>query len=85
MKTLVLTAAALVLSTTATLAAPRYEKNHRGVSNYERVMIMKSAARLSALKRRAWRDGRLTQFERFQIRNAERSHYVLVARAHRRG
>lgn len=84
MKTVILTAAALVLTTSATLAAParHHFNDHRGgVNGYERVAIARSAANLAALKHRALRDGRLTFMERFQIKNAERRHYALVARA----
>jgi len=84
MKTVILTAAALVLTTSATLAAParkHFGDQHGGVTGYERVAIAHSAATLAALKRRAWFDGRLSFVERFQIKIAERRHFALVARA----
>lgn len=57
--------------------------NQRGVTPRERAMIARSASSLAALKKRAWRDGRLTFSERAQIRNAERRHAALVSRAYR--
>lgn len=93
-------AAAFMLTSGAALAAPGkgsghsygkpgYSKQvkqvrHRGVSPGQRVAIARSARNLAALKRRAWRDGRLSMRERIQIRNAERRHAALVRRSHRR-
>jgi hypothetical protein len=88
MKKIVLTAVALVLTTGATLAAPGYSPNGRhhergSISASERAAIARSAAHLDAIKARAYRDGRLSYFERIQIRNAEARHRALVARAMR--
>ncbi len=87
MKKIVLTAVALVLTTGATLAAPGYgyggHNNRGGISPNERAVIARSAAQLDSIKARAFRDGRLSFFERIQIRNAEARHRALVARAYR--
>jgi len=86
MKKAIITVAALVLSTGAALAAPggKYKNDHRhGISAYERAAIARSAANVAQLKRRVWADGRVTLFERMQLRSAERRHAALVARAYR--
>lgn len=92
-------AAAFMLTSGAALAAPgkgysgpgyhkpgysKQVKHHRGMTPGQRVAIARSAANLAALKKRAWRDGRLSLIERVQIRNAERRHAALVARTYRR-
>ena len=83
-KTALLTAAALLMTAGAAMAAPRHNHdNGKGVNAYERAAIARSAANLAALKRKAWRDGRITFMERFQINNAERRHAALVQRARR--
>ncbi|HRN88079.1 hypothetical protein [Hyphomicrobium sp.] len=92
-------AAAIVLTSGAAMAhpgggkgygGPGYKsgysqqiKHHRGVNPGQRAAIARSAANLAALKRRAWRDGRLSTIEKVQIRNAERRHAALVQRVHR--
>lgn len=96
-KTALLTAAALVMTAGVSVAAPNKHYNHNGygkpgygkvvkkhgISPFERAQIARSAANLSALKRRVWRDGRITFVERIQLNNAERRHAALVARAYR--
>lgn len=94
-KTALLTFAALVMTAGVSVAAPSYKHTngykpspqyamkHKGVSGFERAAIARSAANLSALKARAWRDGKLTFSERIQIRNAEQRHAALVRRAYR--
>ena len=91
-------AAAFMLTSGAALAAPGkgysshgYGKpgiskqvRHRGLTPGERVAIARSSKNLAALKRRVWRDGRLSMFERVQLRNAERRHAALVKRSYRR-
>lgn len=91
-------AAAIMLTSGAALAhpgkghgGPGYKsgyshqvKHHRGVTPAQRAAVARSAANLAALKRRAWRDGRLSALERVQIRNAERRHAALVQRVYRR-
>lgn len=62
---------------------PKKFGQRHGASGFERAAIARSAANLSALKARAWRDGRLTFSERAQIRNAEQRHAALVRRAYR--
>lgn len=73
-------ALAVVLSTSAALAAPGHNKwrdggpNWRGshtVTAYERLVIARARANLAVVKARAWRDGRLTAFEHYQIRMAQ--------------
>lgn len=99
MKTALLTAAALVMTAgianVASAAPAKYHNNgwgkpgpskvykKKGINAYERAAIARSAANLASLKRRALRDGRVTPFEKVQIRNAERRHAALVARAYR--
>jgi hypothetical protein len=88
MKSVILAATAIVLTSGAALAAPYHFNNrwhHSGgnVSSYERAAIGRSAAQLASVKRRAWADGKLTFFERFQIRIAENRHNAVVARARR--
>lgn len=96
-KTVMLTAAALLMTASVASAAPgnKYHNDgwgkpgpskvvkKQGVSAFERAAIARSAANVASLKRRALRDGRLTPVERVQIRNAERRHAALVARAYR--
>lgn len=64
---------------------PGYGKVVRkhGLSPFERAQIARSSANLASLKRRVWRDGKVTFVERIQINAAERRHAVLVARAYR--
>lgn len=96
LKTALLTAAALVMTAGVSVAAPAKAHNygygkpgytkvakHRGVNGGERAAIARSAANLAALKRRVWADGKVTFVERIQLRNAERRHAALVARAYR--
>lgn len=87
-KTALLTAAALMLTAGASVAAPArfHGPGHgmsKGVNGFERAAIARSAANLAALKRRVWRDGKVTFLERFQLNTAERRHAALVARARR--
>lgn len=96
-KTALLTAAALVLGASVSVAAPAKHHHAHGPSKpgyskvykkpapnaAERRAIARSAANLASLKRRVWRDGRVTALERIQLRNAERRHAALVARAYR--
>ena len=90
MKTVILTAAALLMTAGTSYAAqskfhhykPTYN-SHRGVSPAERAMIARSAAQVAAVKRQALRDGRITFVERIRINSAERRHAALVARAYR--
>jgi len=97
MKTALLTAAALMMTAGVSAAAPGKSYNHNqygkpgyskvykksGINAFERRAIARSAANLASLKRRVWRDGRITALERIQLRNAERRHAALVARAYR--
>ena len=55
----------------------------RGVSPYDHILIAQSAARLAFMKRHAWADGKISFFERRQIRQAEQRHYALLQRARR--
>jgi hypothetical protein len=86
MKKTILTLAAIVLASGAAVAAPnRHFDRHdgRGISNYERAAIARSAANVATIKARAWRDGKVSMFERFQINNAQKRHAALVARLRR--
>jgi len=94
-KTALLTAAALVMTAGVSVAAPaKYHNNygkpgygkvvkHKGINAFERAQIARSSANLASLKRRVWRDGRVSFAERIQLNAAERRHAALVARAYR--
>ncbi|MDQ8697930.1 hypothetical protein [Hyphomicrobium sp. LHD-15] len=83
-KTVVLAAAALLMTAGASMAAPRYDHRHGGgVNPYERAAIAQARAKVATVKARAWRDGRLTFLERVQIKNAERQLAATIARARR--
>lgn len=96
-KTAILTAAALVMTAGVSVAAPSKHYNHNqygkpgygkvykrdGINGFERARIARSAADLASLKRRVWRDGKVTFLERIQLNGAERRHAALVARAYR--
>ena len=85
MKRIVLgTAAAAILSgmalTSAAQAAP-YGYGHRHVlTPYERTVIARSRANLNRLKWRVRADGRVTLWERAQVRAAQVRHNALVYR-----
>lgn len=86
MKTAVLALSTLVLASGAALAAPKHFDRHDGrgnVSPYERAAIARASAKLATVKRQALRDGKISFFERIQIRNAEKQYFAAVARAHR--
>ena len=91
MKTVILATLALLIAAGPSMASPWNGNSHRhghghghGVlTRYERVMIAKSKHRLMRLKWRARADGRISRFERFRIRHAQRRHNRLVARAWR--
>lgn len=59
--------------------AKRYGHGNR----FKAVLIRRSAANLARITRQAWRDGRLTRFERWRIRAAEQRHRQLVRRLRR--
>jgi hypothetical protein len=96
-KTALLTAAALAMTAGVSVAAPAKHYNgngfgkpgytkvakHRGISAFERAQIARSSANLASLKRRVWRDGKVSFIERVQLNNAERRHAALVSRAYR--
>jgi hypothetical protein len=87
MKTAILAFATLAIATGSAMAAPnKYRGDHNGRGNvnpYERVAIAKASAKLATVKRQALRDGKISFFERIQIRNAEKQYYAALARAHR--
>jgi hypothetical protein len=57
------------------------DRHHRGgLTAWERVAIARDQARVNALKRQAWADGRVTLWERARIRAAEARHNALVYR-----
>ncbi len=80
MKSLALGLSLLILASGTAFAAPG-KRDGGHINAYERMAIARSAAQLAHLKQRAWADGRLSMFERFQIRQAEARHAALVARA----
>jgi hypothetical protein len=85
-KTTLLAAAALVMTAGASFAAPGGKWGHghgHGMNAYERAAIARSAANLASVRHRVWRDGKVSFFERIQLRNAERRHASLVQRARR--
>ena len=88
MKSILIAFAALTLTTGAALAAPGGGYGNRGhsangISAYERAAISRSAFQLAQLKRRAYADGRVSFFERIQLRSAERRHAALISQARR--
>jgi len=83
MKTFILAATAIVLMSGTAFAASYGSHKHGTVSSYERAAIARSAANLASIKRRAWSDGRLSFFERLQIRIAESRYKALVSKARR--
>lgn len=91
MKTAVLALTTLVIASGAALAAPgkNYNRGHDGhdgrgnVTPYERMAIFRASNKLATVKRQALRDGKISFFERIQIRNAEKQYFAAVARAHR--
>ena len=83
MKAFALGAAALGLLSSVALAAPASAASynrHGQVSAHERAAIARSAAHLAAVKHHARVDGRLSLWERAQIRMAEARHSALVRR-----
>lgn len=83
-KVLGLTVAAVALASTAASAGPvKHYEHGRKFTGHERGAIARSAAHLAHVKRQAWRDGRLSMYERAKIKVAERRHRALVVRAHR--
>jgi hypothetical protein len=87
MKTAILALTTLVVASGSALAAPnKFNRGYDGRGNvtpYERVAIAKASQHLSLVKRQAMRDGRISFFERVQIRNAEKQYFAALARAHR--
>ncbi len=91
MKTALMTIALMALTAGGAMAAERvrdYGRDHGrghhdrgGVSERERAAIARSAASLASLRVRIHADGRVTRFERWQLRAAESRHRALVARA----
>ncbi|MGQ0674274.1 MAG: hypothetical protein ACT4N2_15545 [Hyphomicrobium sp.] len=86
MRTPILAATVVLLTAGTALAAPgkhgRWQQGY-GVSPYERVQIANARANLAGIKARAWRDGKVTFFERFQIRTAENRLARLIQRSRR--
>lgn len=80
-------AAALVLSAGAASAAPRHDHGHGPgygkVTPYERLAIARGKVKVAYLQRKARADGRVTPFERAQIRDAQADLNRLIARAQR--
>lgn len=99
MKILATTSALLMLATASAATAKPVNKGfkswntagkhhvvkyHAGrLTPYERIRIAKSRKRLAQLKRRVRADGRVTRFERRQVRAAQIRHQRLVQRLRR--
>jgi hypothetical protein len=60
---------------------PNHEYGYDRVSPPERAAIAQARAHLAFVKARAWRDGHVTAYERFQIRNAEARLQRLIFRS----
>lgn len=60
---------------------PNHGYGYGRVSPRERAAIAQARAHLAMVKARAWRDGRVTAYERFQIRNAETRLQRLIFRS----
>jgi hypothetical protein len=84
-KTAVLALTTLVIASGSASAAPnKYRHDGRGnVTPYERMAIARASAKLATVKHQALRDGKISFFERIQIRNAEKQYFAALARAHR--
>jgi hypothetical protein len=86
MKTYVLAAMAVVLMSGSAMAYPvrpnAFNKSFRApvLTPYERVLIQRSQFHLITLERRARADGRVTFWERAQIRLVQSRHNALVYR-----
>lgn len=84
MKTILIGLAALTFASGTAFAAPGHGYGHGNrITPSERAAIARSAIQVAQVKRMALRDGRVSIFERMQIRRAEARHSALVARAHR--
>ena len=84
MKSLVVTATAAVLLFGIGLgtAAEAASYHRYGLTGAERTAIARDQARVNAVKRNAWADGRVSLWERAKIRAAEARHNALVYRYH---
>jgi hypothetical protein len=83
-------AAALVLSAGAASAAPRHQHHHDHgkpgygkVTAFERLAIARGKVKVAFLQRKARADGRVTPYERAQIRQAQADLNRLIVRARR--
>jgi hypothetical protein len=74
-------AAAAFIAVTAIGAGPADAARYGKITPHERHMINHSKANLASLKRRVYRDHRVTIFERVQLRVAQARHNALVKRA----
>jgi hypothetical protein len=88
MKTAILALTTLVIASGSAFAAPskQWNRGHDGRGNvtpYERMAIVRASNKLATVKRQALRDGKISFFERIQIRNAEKQYFAALARAHR--
>jgi hypothetical protein len=86
MKSLIVAATAGVLLSgigfagTAEAAYFKHRYGHGGLTGSERAAIARDQARVNAIKRTAWVDGRVNLWERMKIRAAETHHNALVYR-----
>lgn len=87
MKSLVAAAVALAITAGGAMAYPSKSYNHGNhrpqITAAERAAIARSQWNLNTLERRARADGRVTVFERMQIRFAQARHDRLVKNAWR--
>lgn len=91
MKAILVAAAAVLLSAGAASAAPRYNTHDHGRPNhsagkvtvFERVAIARAKVKVALVQRRARADGRVTPYERAQIREAQSQLNYTIARARR--
>jgi len=84
MKSLIVAATAGVLLSgigfAGTAEAAFFHRNHGELTGSERAAIARDQARVNAIKRTAWVDGRVNLWERMKIRAAETHHNALVYR-----
>jgi len=84
MKSLIVAATAGVLLSGIGFAgsaeAAFFHRNHGGLTASERAAIARDEARVNAIKRTAWANGRVSFWERVKIRAAEAHHNALVYR-----
>lgn len=89
MKAVLIALAAIALTAGSAMAAERGRHSDRHydrpghVTGFERARIARSAAHLAQVRKRVWADGRVSRFERYQLRSARYRHAAVVNRARR--